>query len=219
MKHITLLHTVASVYSSYPEMLKEAFEGDVEVTSLVDEFLVTNARKKGYFPSENRKKLLLDLMSAEAEGPDLIIVTCSSLTPFAGEYRNVIKTPIVLIDTNMCKTAAEKGKRIAVLATAPTTVDPTVSLIKSEAGKIGKEVTVDAFLDESAMDALKKGDVKKHDEILDCLATEKCKGYDVIVLAQASMATAASLVSKSVKNAIVLTSPGSSIEEAKEILK
>ena len=82
MKKITLIHTVESVYSSFKKEILKRVDFPVEITSLVDEFLVTNAQKKGYFPPENKQKLYLDMLSAQAESPDVIVVTCSSLTPF-----------------------------------------------------------------------------------------------------------------------------------------
>lgn len=217
MKKITLLHTVASVYGSFKGQLEAAFDEELEVNSLVDEFLVTNARKKGYFPPENRKKLLLDLMSAEAEGADVIIVTCSSLSPFVEEYRNVLSIPVVTIDRQMCIDAATKGVKIAVLATAPTTIEPTTKGIQREADKMGKKVEISSLLDEEAMNLLKKGDVTGHDARLAELA-RKAGDVDVIVLAQASMATAAPGCEKATGK-IILTSPGSCIAEAKALLE
>ncbi len=216
MKKITLLHTVASVYGSFKGQLESAFDEELEVNSLVDEFLVTNARKKGFFPPENRKKLLLDLMSAEAEGADIIIVTCSSLSPFIDEYRSMLSIPVVTIDRQMCRDAASMGVKIAVLATAPTTVEPTTKGIQREADALGKKVEITSLLDEGAMDLLKKGDVKGHDERLKALA-ERAGDVDVIVLAQASMATAKDVCEKATGK-IILTSPGSCIAEAKAIL-
>ena len=73
MKKVTLLHTVKSVYSTFSDDLKKACPEEIEVDSLVDEYLVTNAKKCGYFPENNMKKLRLDLQSATLEYPDLII--------------------------------------------------------------------------------------------------------------------------------------------------
>ena len=77
MKKIALLHTVKSVYASFQAMLEKEIK-DISVTNMVDEFLVTNAREKGYFPPENRRKLYLDLLSLAEGQPDVIAVTCSS---------------------------------------------------------------------------------------------------------------------------------------------
>ena len=213
---VTLLHTVKSVYESFPSQLVEAYGKELEVTSLLDEFLVTNAKKKGYFPPENRQKLYLDLLSLAEGQPDVIAVTCSSLTPFAEELRSSFSMPIIVIDERMCRDAAAIGGNIAVLATAPTTVDPTVSRIKMESEKLGVASTVRSYLDTKAMDMLNLGDVQGHDARLAALA--RTATADVIVLAQASMATAANLVREATGKK-VLTSPGSCIEDIKAALK
>ena len=183
---------------------------------MVDEFLVTNAREKGYFPPENRRKLYLDLLSLAEGQPDVIAVTCSSLTPFAEELRSSFSMPIIVIDERMCRDAAAIGGNIAVLATAPTTVDPTVSRIKMESEKLGVASTVRSYLDTKAMDMLNLGDVQGHDARLAALA--RTATADVIVLAQASMATAANLVREATGKK-VLTSPGSCIEDIQAALK
>lgn len=208
---VTLLHTVKSVYESFPSQLVEAYGKELEVTSLLDEFLVTNAKKKGYFPPENRQKLYLDLLSASLENPDLICVTCSSLTPFVKEILASFPMPIVSIDDAMCREAVVRGSNIAVLATAPTTVDPTVSKILGEAEKAKKKVVVKSYLDTEAMTLLNAGDVKGHDARLADLS-RTCKDADVIVLAQASMATAKKLCEEATAKT-VLTSPETCIAE------
>lgn len=217
MKKITLLNTVQSVTRTFPQMLEKEFGKTVSVTGMLDEFLVVNAREKGYFPPENYRKLYLDLLSAAEEKPDAIVVTCSSLTPYVIELRNMFDMPIVTIDEAMCRDAAACGGRIAVLATAPTTVGPTVSRITEEAGKIGVEAEVISFLDTRAIELLNEGDVQGHDQRLVKLVTEKAMNADVIVLAQASMASAEDAV-RTATGKKVLTSPGSCIEEVRRIL-
>ncbi len=215
MKRIALLHTVRSVYLDFQAMLEKEIK-DICVTNMVDEFLVTNAKEKGYFPPENMRKLFLDLLSLKETGSDVIVITCSSLTPYAEKLSVSLDCPVVLIDNKMCRDAAAAGGRIAVLATAPTTVEPTVSRIKAEAERLSSFVTVASYLDQKAMSLLSKGDVKAHDARLAELARQDADA-DVIVLAQASMASAAKLVREATGKR-VLTSPQSCIEEVKEIL-
>ena len=114
MKRIAILHTVRSVYNSFSGQLMAAVAQPVAISEMVDEFLVTNAREKGYFPPENRRKLYLDLLSMYSGSPDAIVVTCSSLTPFASEFRSSFDVPIITIDDRMCAEAVSGGSRIAV---------------------------------------------------------------------------------------------------------
>lgn len=212
MKKVTLLHTVKSVYETFASDLIKASSEVIEVNSMLDEFLVTNAKKCGYFPEENMKKLSLDFQSAECENPDLIIVTCSSLTPFVKSIKDQFKTPILSIDDEMCSTAAKVEGKILVVATAPTTVGPTVEKIKSE----NKSAVIETLLLEEAMDKLKCGDIQGHDALIASRVRE-FNDVSAIVLAQASMASAKRLVYESTGK-LVLTSPESCIKKALSIL-
>ena len=213
MKKITLIHTVRSIYDSFPSTLEEAMGEKIEMTNVVDEILVSNTNKKGCFNDWNKERLLADLRVAEEEDSDLVVVTCSSLTPYVLEAQDKVRKPIVTIDCAMCRKAAEIGERIMVLATAPTTVGPTVGRINGELDRMGKKAEVVSFLRTDAMDALKKGDVATHDIILGEEAS-KHPGFDTIVLAQASMASAQKKVEEAT-GSTVLTSPSSCIEEVK----
>lgn len=214
MKRITLLHTVKSIYNSFPKMLEDAFGEKLEITNIVDEILISNTQKKGSFTQWNMDRLLSDMKVAEEEDSDVLVVTCSSLSPYAIELSSKLNKKVITIDNAMCRMAAEQGSRILVLATASTTVDPTVNKIHQELAKLGKSAEVVSSLRTDAMDALKKGDVETHDRILSEEAS-KFQGCDLVVLAQASMATAKEKVSK-LKNWTVLTSPESCISEVKE---
>ncbi len=213
MRKVTLLHTVKSIYDSFPALIREALGDDTEIVNVVDEILISNTLKKGCFTKWNMERLLSDMKVAEEAGSDLLVVTCSSLTPYVMELQEKISVPVVTIDSAMCRTAALKGENILVLATAATTVQPTVERIQGELESLGKKAVVTSSLRTDAMDALKKGDVKIHDEILASEA-EKYPEADLIVLAQASMATSEAEVSEQTHKT-VLTSPASCIGEVK----
>ncbi len=185
MKRIILVHTVRSVLDSFGDQLKENLP-DVLIDNMLDEFLVTDATRKGLFSPANRKRLELVLAAADLANPDLIVVTCSSLTPYVHELQDILKAPVVCIDDAMTRQAVLAGPRIHVLATAPTTVGPTVQKIKDDALSMGKEVQVEYTLCEDAINALRKGDKQRHDDLVLVMASH-VGACDVIVLAQASM--------------------------------
>ena len=213
MKKITLLHTVKSIYNSFPSLLEEALGEKIKMINIVDEILISNTLEKGEFTSWNKERLLCDMRVAEEEDSDLLVVTCSSLTPYVLEMADRISKPLVTIDSAMCRTAAKKGENILVLATAATTVGPTMDRIKMELDRIGKKALLRSSLRTDAMDALKRDDVDEHNRILS-EESGKYMDADVVVLAQASMAPAKESVER-VKDWVVLTSPESCIEEVK----
>lgn len=211
MKKITMLHTVKSVYCTFPTMLEKALGEDVRITNIVDEFLISNTQREGYFTRYNRERLLSDMRLADEEKSDLLVVTCSSLTPYVLDLQKSIRTPLVTIDVDMCRKAAEEGRVITVLATAPTAVAPVLNRIEENLKAMGKTAGVTSALTEDAMTALKRGDTDTHDNLLVSLA-ESFPDTDLFVLAQASMVTAQRKIEKATGKK-VLSSPESCIEE------
>ena len=97
-------------------------------------------------------------------------------------------TPIVKIDEAMAEEASSIGRRVGVVATVSTTLEPTVRLVKKKAGELGRTVEVTERIAEGAFDALLSGDGARHDEIVKRAISTLAEHVDVVVLAQASMA-------------------------------
>lgn len=217
MKSIVLLHTIKNVLESFEPLLREVLAQDVKVHNILDEFLVTDVTERGEFTATNHQRLINDLVSAQLTGADLIVVTCSSLTPYVVQARPFLSTRIVAIDDAMTARAVQLGRRIAVLATASTTVAPTVRKIEADAVTVGREVEVASQLCTDAIAALKGGDRATHDRlVLDMV--KKAHGADVIVLAQASMAHLQDAAQTVAGDTPVLTSPRLCCESVKALL-
>src|SRR5690606_15598364 len=110
-----------------------------------------------------------------------------TLTPVVEDLRPFFKVPIIAIDDAMGRKAVESGKKIALMATARSTVLPTMNKIKREAQGIGKEVILSEEVVQEAFQAMKTGDMVTHDRLL-LQRTAEIKDVDCVVLAQASMA-------------------------------
>jgi len=157
------------------------------------------------------------MKAQELTGADIIVTTCSTLTPAVELIRPFIQVPVIAIDDAMARRSVLYGKRIMVMATAESTVGPTVSKIKAEADKAGREADISTCVCMDAFFAMKAMDMKKHDMILREKAGE-LKGYDCIVLAQASMAHLEDETA-SITGCPVLTSPRLCMEEIKKKLE
>ena len=202
MKSIALIHTVKSVAAGFDDSLRNYLGYEVKIHNLWDDFLANNPNEVGEFTIQNRNRLLCDMKAQELTGADIIVTTCSTLTPAVELIRPFIRVPVIAIDDAMARRSVLYGKRIMVMATAESTVGPTVSKIKAEADKAGREADMD---------------MKKHDMILREKARE-LKGYDCIVLAQASMAHLEDETA-SITGCPVLTSPRLCMEEIKNKLE
>lgn len=214
MKKVLMIHTLGAIYNTMPAQLKETLGGDVEVTNVLDEILLSNMEKKGCFTKEDDKRLLEDMKLAEDWDMDVVVVSCSSLTPHVLRLQDQVKKRVITIDKGMCHNAAVKGNKILVLCTSTTTVKPTVSMIENELKALGRTAELIPVLKSEAKPFLVAGNVAKHNEIL---AEEAAKypDVDLIVLAQASMAPAEEAVAAKTGKP-VLTSPKSCIGEVME---
>jgi len=121
-------------------------------------------------------------------GVDAILETCSSVGASVDYLKPFFNIPILRIDRPMIEKAVNEYSRIGVMATLPTTLEPTMDLIKKVANEKGKEVSTVNGLAEGAFQALTKGDTETHDRMIMERALALVESCDTIVLAQGSMA-------------------------------
>ena len=217
MKSIAVLHTVQSVADSFGKNLQDYLSKEVVIRNLWDDYLANNPQEVGEFTKNNRTRLFMDMKSLEMTEPDLIAVTCSTLTPVVEMIRPFIKVPVIASDDAMGKKAAKEGSNILVMATAESTLEPTVSKIQREADAMSKSVVIRKLAVTEAFGALKAMEMERHDKILK-EAAKDIKGYDCIVLAQASMAHLESAIAE-ITGCQVLSSPGLCMKEIKDTLE
>lgn len=216
MKSIALIHTVKSVASSFEVQLREVLEEEVRIYNIWDEFLASNPNELGVFTTDNRNRLFYDIKSAELTGAQVIVVTCSTLTPAVNLLRSFIKVPLVAIDDAMGKKAVTYGEKILVLATADSTIEPTTAKLREEAAKAGRELQLSSMVCPAAYEAVKKLEIDKHDSLIKEMVKD-VSGYDCIVLAQASMAHLEEAVSR-ICGCPVLSSPQLCMKSVKKLI-
>ena len=211
MKSIALIHTVKSVAASFDEKVRAVLEEEVKIYNLLDDYLAIHPNEVGEFTATNKTRLFYDLKNAELTGADLIVVTCSTLTPIVEQIRPFLSVPVIAIDDAMGRMAVRTGERILILATAESAISPTLEKLKKEARSIRKDIRFETRVLKEAFQALKENDMKKHDTLLLSLA-ESIKEVDCIVLAQASMAHLEKKIEE-ITGIRVLSSPDLCLEE------
>lgn len=205
MKTIALIHTVKSVAVNFDKEIHDDLSEPVKIYNLLDDFLALHPNEVGVFTPQNKARFYNDLQNAQWTGADLIVVTCSSLTPMVEELRPLFPIPIMAMDDAMGEKAVEVGRRIFVLATAESTVKPTKAKLTKEALKIGKSINVESKVIKEAFLALKNQEMERHDALVLEVAKD-IKEVDVIVLAQASMAHLEEQIARET-GIVVLSSP------------
>lgn len=149
-------------------------------------------------------------LRALAEAAEMVVLTCSTLGTAADALSGL---PVIRIDRALARAAVRNGGRIGVLCTARTTLEPTRALFQEEAAKTGAEAEV-RLVAEGAWANFLAGDVAGYTAAVAEAADRAAGDFDVIALAQCSMAPAAALC----KAARPLTSPGLGLEAALALL-
>ena len=181
-----LIHTVGSLQGVFSPLAEELLP-NVEVKHAVDESLLKDAIAGGGVTSEIEARLAAHVATLSQSGVDMIMVTCSSMGQAVDRIAAKTDFPVLRVDAAMVDEALRTGKRIGVLATLRTTMTPTVELVRQRSnGDAGVEI--EAHLCEGAFEALKAGDVARHDELVRGGLRRIEPLVDVVILAQASMA-------------------------------
>lgn len=217
MKKIALIHTVTPVLHSFEGKIRGVITQDIEVHHLLDTFLASDANKLGIFTINNRERLLLAIKAQEMTGADLIVTTCSTLTPVVDMIRPFIKTPLIAIDDAMAIEAVIYGSKIFVMATAESTIEPTKRKILAQAKKANVVVEIDTCTCHDAYVAMKEMRMEDHNRIV-LEKAKTIKGYDCIVLAQASMADLEEEI-HNICGCPVLSSPRLCIDQIDKMIK
>jgi len=199
---------------------KELSRVPLEIKSfhMVDESLLFDLLKVGGLNPHIVRRLCQHVVAAEETGADIIAVTCSSISPAVDVARKLVARPLLKIDEPMAETAVARGRRIGVVATVATTLDPTSNLLRQKASEAGKEISISTALCEEAFQAILQGDMEKHDRLVMEKTTALAREVDVLVLAQGSMARLTSSLSQRV-SIPVLSSPSLFMERLKSMLQ
>jgi Asp/Glu/hydantoin racemase len=192
---------------------------DVEVFNMVDESLIKNTIKANTVTPQTARRLIDHLKSAEEAGADAILVTCSSIGPAVEAAQQFINIPVIRVDVPLADKAIGIGSRIGVVATLPTTLEPTVALINRQAQRQGKAVDVVSTLCAGAFQAVAAGDTETHDRLVTAGIRELMAKVDVIVLAQASMARAANAIPEGERTVPILSSPQLAVNATQAVMR
>jgi len=187
-KKLGIIHAALITTRAVQKYLDE-FIPDVEVVHFVDDTIQnTNfACAPGVIPPNNYAKFVQAALSQQDYGVDLILLACSTFNRAVEYARPMIRTPMLQIDRPMMDLAVQRGSRVGLLATVPTTVPASERLLSLAAAEAGKTVEIKSRLCSDAFAALKAGQTEQHNTLLleeiDRLSGE----VDAIVLAQLSM--------------------------------
>lgn len=213
-KKLALIHTGSFHAPVFTEMCKSIMP-DVEVFNIVDESLLLNTIAANELTPLTSRRLAGYIESAEDAGADVVLVTCSSIGPAVEAARPFVGVPVLRIDEPMADKAVRMARKIGVIATLPTTLEPTRALIEAKATAQGRDIEIVTQLCTGAFDAVVSGDTATHDQLVREGLFTLMDQVEVIVLAQASMAGVVETLSDDEKTVPILSSPQLGVATAK----
>ncbi|MDR3561589.1 MAG: aspartate/glutamate racemase family protein [Negativicutes bacterium] len=208
-KQIGLIHATLNAVQPMVAAFGQ-YEPGVTLLHFLDEGLLMAVNEQGGVTPPTLRRLLSLLSRAEESGVDGILLTCSAFSPNVPSIGPLFSIPVVSVDRAMLEQAVTMGSRIGVIATVATAGPATARQLEEIAAARGKQVAVETVVSTDAFSQLQAGNVIDHDVLLQEAAEGLLGKVDVIVLAQISMARAASRLDRI--DIPVLTSPRSSIE-------
>jgi Asp/Glu/hydantoin racemase len=216
-KTLGLIHTSATLVPVFAELCNK-YLPNVKVFNIVDDSLIKNTIAYGELTASTSRRVVNYAGSAEEAGADFILFTCSSIGPAVETAAALTGVPVLRVDQPMADKAVQSGKRIGVIATLSTTLEPTSDLVRRRAIAAGKEIELVPVLCEGAFDALMNGDGATHDAIVSKALKALIPKVDVIVLAQASMGRVVDALDEAGKTIPILASPTIAIQHLATIL-
>ena len=211
---VALIHTSPTMVPVFKSLTDELLPG-VSVFNMADESLLRDITREGRLIPRTAKRLVGHVSAAVDAGATHVLVTCSSMGPAVEAAAGLVDAVVLRVDEPMARKAVSIGNRIGVIATLPSTLDPTVHLIQRQA--TGLELK--SRVVEGAFAAVMSGDGAKHDRLVGDALRDLAGQVDVIVLAQASMARLAAALPAGEIAVPVLSSPRAAVEHLASLLK
>ena len=203
---VVFVHTVNGLVELFSGLCAEIVP-EASVCHIADETLIQAVLAAGGLTPYVYRRICEHAHAAEHFGANVVQVTCSSVSPCVDVARHVVAIPVLKVDEPMVESAVSGYDRIGVIATAPTTLEPTTDLIREKASRVGRAVEVESVLCEGAYGAIRAGDSDRHDEIVRRHMRDLMQRTDVLLLAQASMARVADTLPEGERTIPILTSP------------
>ncbi len=217
---IGLLHTVPALAGTFQDLVSSQEPG-AGVVHIVDPQLLATTIVRGV-TDEVQQRVTDHARHLADGGAAVVMVTCSSVGEAAEAAGSTSAVPVLRVDAAMAAEAVAVASapgargRIAVLATLASTLGPTKRLVEREVHRAGSRIEVVSSVVPGAAAARAAGDLAGHDTAIADAIRELSggadDGADVVVLAQASMAPAASAAAAD-GGATVLSSPASGVTE------
>jgi len=216
VKTLGLIYTAPAIIESVTKTVADVMPA-VQKFDIVDNRIISVILSSGGITPKVHRIVGNYVRTAEDEGADAVLVTCSSISPCVDTVKPLVSIPVFKIDDPMTDIAVQSAAKIGVVATNAATLGPTTELLRAKAQSRGKKVEVTTELCKGAFEALSNKDTATHDRLVLEGIRRTAQSTDVLILAQASMTRILPQLGNQLKIP-VLTSLKSGVEQVKPAL-
>lgn len=184
---VGVLHTLFGLVDGVRKQFSELLPG-VELVNIVDDSLLSEALAHGVPTSGVMRRMCGYYHNFQEIGCCCVLTTCSTVGEVSEQCQAFVDIPLLRIDVPMAEACVQSGRRVAVIATASSTLGPSVRLVENVARRLGRDVCAEAVYVDDAYDLLlKKGDRCGHDALVLDAIRRAADDHDAVMLAQGSM--------------------------------
>ena len=211
---LAFLHTAAVHVPSFMRITRE-LDAKLQIHHSVREDLFAQALADGRVTESTRRETQAEIRRLLAAGARVVLCTCSTLGEAAEATPDVPGASVLRIDRPMAERAVALRRPILLIAATPTAMTTAVALLDEAANGAARPAQRELLCSE-AWARFQSGDYSGYASALAQQVDEHAHAGDVVMLAQASMAPAAALVSRS--DIEVLSSPDVGVRAALSLL-
>jgi hypothetical protein len=208
MSRIALIHAVTVAVDPVKAAFAELWP-DAETVNILDDSLSGDRARDAELTASMHGRIGSLGDYALSIGSDAVLFTCSAFGGAIEALARRAKSPVLKPNEAMFGDALSVGQHIGMLATFAPSVAGMEAEFEEQRRAGGSQATLKAVLVEGALDALKRGDAKTHNERV-AAAVVQLGEVDVVMLAHFSTSRAFAVVSQRTKKP-VLTSPRSAV--------
>jgi len=203
---LAFFHTAPANADNFEAIAQELSPG-LATRHVIRAELLEEAAAAGGVSEDLQSRIVAAIESSIEPGDQVMLCTCSTIGGGADLARHPTVS-VLRVDRPMAQAAVAAGKRILLAACLESTVEPTRQLLLGE----GTGLEIEALLIPEAWPHWVAGSKNEYWSAIAKRIAERIGEFDSVVLAQASMAGAAQLLSHC--DVPVLSSPRSGVAEA-----
>jgi Asp/Glu/hydantoin racemase len=189
---------------------------EARIANLLDDSLSGDLQEQGSITPSIFERFKALAEYGYRSGGRGIVFTCSSFGPAIDACKQSVPIPVLKPNEAMIEEALQYGDKIALLATFAPAIKPISDEFHEYARTLGRKLEILPLVALNALDALRKGDIAGHDELI-AEEAKKAANCDVVCFAQFSMTSAAKRCAEA-SGRPVLTTPDSAVAKLKVLL-